>query len=1173
VVLQRFAVLLAIIISSGIGLLAQNVPEQNPLSGLRLAGMIRTADGIPVPGATVRVVQTSSGRAWVSWTDEKGNFELPGLPEGRFRIEATQLGFVPATKEIDFKAGFSPSVEVRLGVATLAALSGNTSSQSASNAPSGTRGIELESPRANGAGPQGPGEAGPLDQSNAQQGARRFPGPGGFGRNGPPAGPGGERTGGQPGFQQVGLNGNAQGQSGMPNESEASVPEEGPLGQASSSDAFLMSGTVARGAAPDLSVVAFGGPPGSGPGQADQEAPAGTFGGGGPGGPEGGGPGGPGGGPVVFIGGGGGGGRGPMMRGSGRFGPRGPQGVGPLWGAARVRRQRINRIHFSLYDTYSNSAVDARPYSLTGTTPTKIPSWDEQFGGNVGGPLKIPHVYDGTDKTFFFVNYELGWSRDPVDQFASVPTDAERGGEFSDRGVQLFDPVTLAPLGSSIPTTMMNQAALGLLDYIPHANLPGFVNNFHLQTRVPGATNRLNVMVVHTLSSRFHLMVNYHLSDGHSHAFQSFPDLESNQDTRGQSVTLGLTQNWTRTFLHDSRLYYSRNRSQALNQFAFNTDVAGQLGITGVSTDPINYGVPQLNFTNFSGANDPVPSLIRNQTFRYVDSFSIMKSKHTVKTGFEIRRIETNTRTDPTPRGAFTFDGLLTAQLGSNGLPIPGTGFDFADFLLGLPQATTIRYGASSTYFRSWGYAAYAQDDWRVAPKFTLQYGIRYEATTPPVELNNRIANLDVSPDFTQAQVVTPGEAAPYSGTLPRSLLRGDYNNWSPRIGFAWQPPGKWFSGRNQTTIRAGYGIFYNGSIYGQLDAAMASQPPFAQAQTLQTSATLPLTLENGFPPAPPSVVSNTVAVNPDYRVGYAQIWNFSIERPLAPNTVLNLTYTGTKGTSLDLLLGLSRTPVPGQPGTGAVLNALGFTYDTSGASSIYHGLQVRILRRFNHGLMLNGTYTYSKSIDNASSIGGGQQLIAQDSGDPSAERGLSSFDMRHQLRIGYMYELPFGERKRWANGGWTGSVFGNWRFSGSFTAHSGTPFTARVFSGSCSVVGGIFSERANQVGDPNLPASERTTALWFNTAAFALPSGCIGDASRNSITGPGQFVWNAGLSKTIPLGRDGLRRVDFRINTTNLLNHVNYTGLSTVMNSATFGSVTGAGSMRSFSFTTRVNF
>jgi hypothetical protein len=848
-----------------------------------------------------------------------------------------------------------------------------------------------------------------------------------------------------------------------------------------------------------------------------------------------------------------------------------------------VRRQRINSIHYSFYDTLGDSALNARPYSLTEANPTKISSWSDRFGGNIGGPLKIPHVYDGTEKTFFFVNYELGWSRTPVDQFATVPTDPERSGNFCDRTtqpVQLFDPAFHASWGCSIPSTVtLNPAALGLLNFIPQANLPGFVNNFHLQTRLPGATNSMNVNVMHTLSPKLHLQVRYSLSDGHSHELKSsFPGLESNVDTRGQSVQLGLTQNWTRTFLHDSRLYYSRNRSQTLNQFAFINDVAGQLGITGISTNPIDFGVPQLGFTNFSGVSDPVPSLNRNQTFRYVDAFSIMKSKHTVKTGFEIRRIETNVRTDPVPRGSFTFDGVLTGQTDSSGKAVAGTGYDFADFLLGLPQATNIRFGASSTYFRSWGYVAYAQDDWHIVPKFTLQYGVRYEATTPPVEINDRIANLIVSPDFTQAQCFTPVASAP-TGTcvgagsigLPQSLLRGDYNNWSPRLGIAWQPPGKWFNGRNQTTVRAGYGVFYNGSIYGQLDSAMANQPPFAVAQTLQTSAATPLTLQNGFPPAPPNVVANTVAVNPNYRVGYAQVWNLSIERQLLSNTTMEVTYTGTKGTHLDRLLGLSRTLVPGQ--TGTVQNASGFTYDTYGADSDYNGLQVRAQRRFTRGMMINGTYTYAKSFDDASSIGGGGQLIVQDNGDLAAERGLSSFDMRHQFRANYTYELPFGDRKRWGTHGWEKSVLGSWRLSGSFTAQTGTPFTARVFSGGCSVLGGTFAERADQVGDPNLPAGDRTIAHWFNTAAFAVPAGCAGDAARNSITGPGKFQWNASLAKTIPLGRDGLRRLDFRLDTTNLSNHVNYSGLSTVANSATFGSVTSVGPMRSMSFTTRVNF
>jgi trimeric autotransporter adhesin len=1179
---KRLAVLLWLIAVCGISLAAQQTPDTTAPAELRLTGVVRTPEGTLVPGATLRIIQASTGKAWVSWTDENGKFELPSLPSGHFRIEISQLGFAPATKEVDFTLDSNAPLELKLDVATLAALAAPPATkESAANSSAASPANDAQKNSA----PNASADATSGTSSGPRRGRNGVPPPAGGERQGryerPPsaATPGAEnggarQGGGQRSFQQVGLNGNGQDQNpDAMNNTAMATPDQGPLGQSSSSDAFLMSGTVARAAAPDLSVMSYSGPgqndasQGTPVGQGDQGGGFAGFGGGGaPGG-------GPGGGAAIFIPRGGSGGRGPAPRGGG---PQG-QGVDALWGAQRVRRQRANSIHYSFYDTVGDSALNARPYSLKETNPTKIPSWSERFGGNMGGPLKIPHVYNGTEKTFFFVNYDLGWSRNPVDQFATVPTDAKRAGNFSDRNAQLYDPTTHASWGNAIPASVaLNPAAVSLLTYIPHANLPGLVNNFHLQTQTPAATNRINVNIIHTISPKLHLQVAYNLADGHSHTFNSFPDLESNVDTRGQTVTLALTQNWTKTFIHDSRLLFSRNRYETLNQFAFRTNIAGDLGINsangGVSTDPIDFGVPQLNFVNFSGAGDPVPSLTRNQTYRYVDTFSILKSKHTIKTGFEIRKIDTNTRKDPLPRGAFTFDGSQTALLDSSGKPLPGTGSDFADFLLGLPQATSERFGASSTYFRSWGYVAYAQDDWHMIPQFTLQYGIRYEATTPPVEMNNRIANLDVSPDFTAAQVVTPGLNGPYSGSIPRSLIRGDYNNVSPRIGIAWQPPGKWFTGRNQTTVRAGYGIFYNGSIYSQLDSAMASQPPFAQAQSRRTSSATPLTFSNAFPPANSSQVSNTVAVNPNYRVGYAQIWNFSVERQLFNNSSLELTYTGTNGTNLDMLFGFSRI-------TGTVQNALGFTYDTSGASSSYHGLQVRVQRRFTKGLMINGTYTYSKSLDDASSIGGDGQVVVQDINNLSAERGLSSFDMRHQFRANYMYELPFGERKRWATKGWEKSLLGNWRFSGSFSAHTGTPYTARVAIGACSIIPGVFSERGNQVGDPNLPAGERTTTQWFNTSAFVLPAGaggvpaCIGDAARNTITGPGLFTWNAALAKTIPFGRDGQRRLDFRVDTTNLLNHVNFSGISTVVNSATFGSVTGAGAMRSLSFTTRVNF
>jgi hypothetical protein len=588
--------------------------------------------------------------------------------------------------------------------------------------------------------------------------------------------------------------------------------------------------------------------------------------------------------------------------------------------------------------------------------------------------------------------------------------------------------------------------------------------------------------------------------------------------------------------------------------------------------------VPQINFTNFTDLNDPVPALRRNQTFRLTDSISYMHGKHTFRMGGEYRRLQTNTQNDPIARGSFTFTGLLTSQLDAQGRPVPGTGNDFADFLLGLPQSTTVRFGSSRTYFRSWGMNLYTQEDWRVHPRFTLTYGLRWEMQTPPIELFDKIANLDVSDTITAVATVVPDQVSPIHGKFPRALVRGDYNNFAPRLAIAWRVPGNWGRGRGMT-VRAGYGMFHNLSIYNQLAASMANQPPWAQAQTRLTTTTSLLTLQNGFPAQPPGSVPNTIAVDPNYSVGYAQLWNTSVETQFSQVWTLELTYTGTKGTHLDLLRSPNRA-LPTCPLctdlARRIPNAPGFTYDTFGASSIYHALQARVQHRMSRGLMAMGQYTYGKSIDNASSIGGGAQVVVQDDANFRAERGLSTFDMRHQFRGFFVWEPPLGERKRWAKKGWQASWFGNWQVNGNVTWTTGTPFTARLLGAASnnSGTGNNFSERPDAVGDPNLPGDARSPLHFFNTNAFALPlPGLFGNAGRNTIEGPGTVQVNMALAKTIRMGKDGQRRMDLRWEAQNLFNHPNFTGLSTALGSSTFGRVLGSRAMRTMDLQIRVNF
>ena len=246
----------------------------------------------------------------------------------------------------------------------------------------------------------------------------------------------------------------------------------------------------------------------------------------------------------------------------------------------------------------------------------------------------------------------------------------------------------------------------------------------------------------------------------------------------------------------------------------------------------------------------------------------------------------------------------------------------------------------------------------------------------------------------------------------------------------------------------------------------MANQPPFATASTLtqQTATTVPSSFQTNLSSALPGTVTNTVAVNPNYQVPYAMIWNAGIEYNLARSMFLEVMYTGTRGVHLDELLGFSSA-------TNGTTNAAGFTYDTTGAFSNFNALQVRLQKRMTRGLMFMARYTYSKSLDDASTIGGGGQTVIQNNADPRGDYGLSSFNMTHQFLGMFSYQLPFGDRQRFATKGWEKDVFGEWRVNGSFTAHSGTPFTVRVFSKNqaCQNVPGTNSERADQSGDPSL--------------------------------------------------------------------------------------------------------
>lgn len=907
-----------------------------------------------------------------------------------------------------------------------------------------------------------------------------------------------------------------------------------------------------------------------------------------------------------------------QREGGGAFGP--PPGGGGFGGPGIVmigrmpRGFNINQPHGVLYYTDDNSVLDARPFSLTGI-PTAQASYNQaHFGANVGGPLNIPKVFNGGNKWFFFGGWNGSRGSNPYDAFSTVPTQAERSGDFRQASyndghpVQIFNPQTGQPYqfnGNSnmLDPSLISSSAQTLLNYIPLPNIPtnAFGQNLHYVTSANSSSDAVSFRLIHNFGAtpgpgggrvalggpggmegggegrrRAHSNINFGLNWARSSSdiVNPFPSLAGGNSTQGLNASAGWVYGKGRA-TNNLRVNYNHNHVATTNLYSNAINVAGLAGITGVSTDPFNWGLPGISFTSFGGLSDPTPRRELDQTYTISDTLSWNHGKHNWRFGGDYRRILQSFHSARNAQGDFVFTGFATSQYAAAGTAsCPGTrpcaaadtGYDFADFLLGFPQQTSLQFGANAYDFRANSYDVFAQDDWRFRSNLSFNLGLRYEYYGPYTEANNRIANLDVAPGFTAAVPVLPGQSGPYNGVFPTSLIEPDRNDWAPRVGIAWKP-------QKNMVVRAGYGINYNLAQYGAIIQNFAFQPPFANTATNTTDVAglvggSPLTLANGFPGAPSGTVTNNFAVNPNYRLAYVQIWNLDIQRELPGGWILNAGYNGAKGTRLDTERAL--VVAGNQP----------FVYESSEGNSILHAGSVRIRKRMAKGIGLSAQYVYSKSIDDASSIGGGGTVVAQNPFDLSADRGLSSFDQRHKFTGNWIYDLPVGENRRFSPKGTWGRILSAWQWSGDFTIGSGLYFTPRVLGSGLDISRGVSgSLRANMVAGQSVALGNPTTLEWFNTAAFCAPSPtCVnassspyGDAGRNIIEGPGQVTLDMAINKTITIKES--RALDLRLSASNVFNSVHFTSINAVVNSLTFGEVTGTGSMRRITMTARFRF
>jgi hypothetical protein len=738
--------------------------------------------------------------------------------------------------------------------------------------------------------------------------------------------------------------------------------------------------------------------------------------------------------------------------------------------------------------------------------------------------------------------------------------------------VQIFDPVTGQPFsGNVIPPGMISPAAQALLQYIPLPNQPG-VQNYRYTASALNDTTNIGVRLIHNFGapsqgrrgmgfrSRNNVNLNFNYTGTNADVLNPFPALGGKTKSSGGSLNAGysLTHGkWT------NRLSFNFNQmtTHTANDFTDVENVAGLAGIAGVSQSPADFGVPNLTFSNLSSLNGVTPLQRRTRVFQLTDMGFWNRGKHSVRLGGDFRRMLTRLRNNSDPNGTFNFNGCATAQDPSNCNPgSPGaTGYEFADFLLGLPLQTAIQYSPYTYNFAAIGYDGFVQDSWRARANLTILAGLRYEYVSPYSEADNRIVNLEFAPGLSAVVPVQPGQAG-LDGVASSSLVRPVHDNFAPRIGLAWKPLSK-------MVVRTGYGINYNLGQYLNMIQELAYQPPFSFTATNNSSKAALLTLANGFP-APAATVTNNYAVDPNYRLGYVQLWNLNIQYELKPTLLLNVGYNGSKGTHLDVVEAPNRGP------DGLLNNAVQpFLYETSQADSVFHAGALQLRKRMTRGLSVGGSYIYSKSIDDASSIGGTAVVVAQNPLDLAAQRGLSSFDMRQQFTGNYLYELPLGTGKRWLDsGGALAQVLGNWTWSGDFTIESGTPYTAQYLGGTEEVEQGANgSLRANYNGEA-IQLSNPTVLHWFNTDAFTTPpQGTFGDAGRNTIIGPGEVLYDMAMTKTFPMKE--MKSFEVRLAASNVFNTPHFTNINTVVASPLFGQVTSVGAMRQLTMLARFRF
>jgi hypothetical protein len=763
-------------------------------------------------------------------------------------------------------------------------------------------------------------------------------------------------------------------------------------------------------------------------------------------------------------------------------------------------------------------------------------------------------------------------------------------------GVPLADGGTLNNMSGHI-----DSLAATLASYFPAPNTSLNGGNFLSDPERRETDDKFDIRVDDIISQRDNFFVRF--SFGNSNNFLPSPfnnvlDGGSFQDGYSQNAARGLAASELHTFrsnlINEFRFGYNHLNSHRFN-LNYNNNVSAQLGFPGVPFGPNLGGLPSISFSDGTqgvGASGYLPSVETQHSYVIGDNVIWSHGRHAAKFGAELRFEQFTIYQPAAPRGSMSFGNDFTDNPAA-----PGSGGDaFATFLLGIPDGGEITTANNIIYNRPI-YAFYAMDDFKVNSRLTLNLGLRYELFNTIKEANNLQGTFDFA---TQSLLLPSGQNATYpsSATILASelpilhtatpgLIHPDLNNLAPRIGVAYQLMDK-------LVLRTGYGIFYGGQENGPFsNPSPGFNPPFFSSQVYSTNCSSPAAnasvldctvpglnvLSQGFPsdalsnPNTPSLYS----LSPQLVTPYTQQWHLRLEYQLPSETVLEVTYGGSRGLKLFAFYnGNEATPdsnsqdalAPRRPANNAnwpggvgqtcsiadqngafcnpALNTAIATF-RSNAHSNYDSLQARLEKRFTHGLQFEAAYTWAHALDNASSasLGSVNNGDFREQTNPNLEYGNADFDIRQRFVLSYAAELPFGHGKRFGGNasGVTNQIIGNWQMAGVFSAATGNYYTATeiygVSNADCGGTVGYYCSRPNLVGNPN--ATPCVAGTLFNTCAFTHDTvqGTYGDAGRNIIKGPGYTEWDTSLVKEFPI-RDQMH-FEFRAEFFNILNHVNY--------------------------------